>query len=168
MLRDRRIILSHLGLGLGAVLFGLGACGFEPAYGPGGTGAALYNQVRVVDPGSLDTYLLVRDLEEQLGRGENARFSLSPRMRIFAQGEAVTQSGSITRYALQGSVVYVLRDVRSDAIVYQGQVSSFTTYSAQGTNQQTVAAQRDARVRLIQILADRTVADLVTRAPVPQ
>jgi LPS-assembly lipoprotein len=55
----------------------LAACGFEPVYGPGGNGASLQNRVLVDPPSTQDGYLLVRELEEKLGRAAQPAFALS-------------------------------------------------------------------------------------------
>ena len=44
------------------------ACGFEPVYAPGGAGSALNGNVAVSAPNSTDSYLLVQNLEQRLGR----------------------------------------------------------------------------------------------------
>ncbi|MCV6586657.1 MAG: LPS assembly lipoprotein LptE [Marinibacterium sp.] len=153
---DRRLFLA----GLASGSLALAGCGFEPTYATGGTGDALRGKVQVLEPGSLETYLLVRNLEDRLGRTTMPVYTLSPALSVISQGEAVTQTGSITRYALRGTVTYVLREIGSDAVVSEGTVSAFNSYSARGSTVETVAARRDATQRLMVILADRVTAEL--------
>ena len=72
--------------------------------------------------------------------------------------------GDIERYNLVGTADYVLLDKASGAIVASGQVQNFTGYSATGTTVATLAAQRDAADRLMIILADKIVSELLVKA----
>ncbi len=149
---ERRAIL----LGAGA----LAACGFEPVYAPGGTGQALYGKIRVDAPDGVNTYLLVRRLEEQLGRAAAPEYRLSIVLTTGLQGQAITASGDITFYSVPGTARYQLIRLDDDSVAASGKVDNFTGYSATGTTAETQAAQRDARERLMTILADQIVRDL--------
>lgn len=147
--------------------FALAACGFQPAYGPGGTAGALRGKVRVDAPEGVNTYLLVRRLEEQLGRATAPTYRLSMVLSTGIQGQAITPEGAITFYSLIGSVQYVLRDIATDAAVTSGSVDNFTGYSATGTTAESLAAQRDALERLMVILADQIVRELYVSPDIP-
>ncbi|WP_424988017.1 LPS assembly lipoprotein LptE [Microbulbifer sp. S227A] len=136
------------------------ACGFEPVYGPGGGGEALYGKVRVDAPEGVNTYYLVRRLEEQLGRSTAPVYRLSMVLEIGIQGQAITPSGSITNYSVTGTITYDLREIDGGRSVETGNVTNFTGYSATGNTAETLAAQRDARERLMVILADQVVRRL--------
>lgn len=136
------------------------ACGFEPVYGPGGGGRALYGNVRVDAPQGVNTYLLVRRMEEQLGRSTDPAYRLSMVLEIGIQGQAITASGAITYYSVVGAIDYTLRDIGGARTVHEGSVTNFTGYSATGNTAETLSAQRDARERLMVILADQVVREL--------
>ena len=142
----------------------LAACGFTPVYGPGGTGTALQGKVLVDAPDDRDGYLLVRRLEERLGRAAQPEYRLSYTLGTAQQGQAVTATGDITRYAIIANAQYTLRRADDDAIVASGRVRSFTGYSATGSTVETLAAERDARERLMVILADQITARLFATA----
>lgn len=145
----------------------LAACGFEPTYGPGGQASALYGKIRVDAPDAVNTYLLVRRLEEQLGRSNDPTYRLSMVLATGTQGQAITAEGAITFYSVVGEVDYTLLDIATGAVVAKGQVDNFTGYSATGDTVETLAAQRNARERLMVILADQVARDLNTRADIP-
>ncbi|MDU9004110.1 hypothetical protein [Sedimentitalea todarodis] len=145
----------------------LAACGFQPVYGPGGGGKALYGKVRVDAPQGVNTYFLVRRMEEQLGRSADPVYRLSMVLEIGFQGQAITASGAITYYSVIGAINYALQDIASAQIVEEGRVSNFTGYSATGNTVETLAAQRDARERLMVILADQVVRELNATADLP-
>ena len=56
---------------------------------------------------------------------------------------------------------YTLRRTNSDAVFKNGKVQHFTSYSASGTTVATLAAKRDASVRLMTILADQIIDQLL-------
>ena len=160
-LSDRRTVL------LGALaLAGVGAgCGFAPAFGPGGAAEVLRGAVLVDTPDTRDAFLLTRQIEDRLGRGDAARFGLAY-MLDFTEERMVLTTGNITeRFNVVGKVTWTLTDLGSDAVLGSDTASSFTGYSTTGTTVATQAAARDARARLATILADQIVAQLMALAP---
>ena len=152
---DRRSLLLALPL-LAA------GCGFTPVYGPGGIGTELRGHILAVEPNSEEDYMLVRRLEEQLGRPADPLYLLDYRIVTAESGQAVTTSGDITRYNLVGRVFYSLVRTSDDAVMAAGDVENFTGYSASGSTVDTLSAERDAVRRLMVILADQLVAELYT------
>jgi LPS-assembly lipoprotein len=152
---DRRTILALL------AALPAAACGFAPAYGPGGPARGLTGRVALDDPGNKDAFDLVGRLEERLGRAEAPAYRLSYTISVGAVGLGVTQTGSITRYHYTGTVTYTLRQLSDDKVVASGTERNFTSYSASGTVVSTAASERDARTRLMRILADQIVTALI-------
>ena len=143
----------------------LAACGFQPVYGPGGAGTRLQGQVRVADPRTADDYAFLRRLTERLGPEEAARYELTYARRIASVGQAITPDEVTTRYSLNGTAAYTLTDAATGAVVAQGEVSNFSSYSAEGTVIATNAAEQDARGRLAVMLADQVVTRLLATVP---
>ena len=150
---DRRLFLLSA--------LALGACGFSPVYGPQGTGARLQGQIAVEAPVKQVNYLLNRRIEERLGRGAPGRYALSVRIVTESDGFGTTSDGSTTRYRLTGEANYVLRDIASNVVLAERKTVAFTGYSASGSNVATLAAERDATERLMVILADQIVDQLL-------
>ncbi|MDR9394031.1 LPS assembly lipoprotein LptE [Roseovarius sp. SYSU LYC5161] len=144
---------------------GLAGCGFTPAYGPGGSAAVLRNAVRVDAPDSRDGFQLTRALETRLGRAADARYGLSYSIRTTADPIAISANNVTLRYNLLGNVTYALRDLDDGAVVTSGKAESFTSYSASGSTVATQSAERDARARLMTILAEQIVTRLIAAAP---
>ncbi|PPB79685.1 LPS-assembly lipoprotein [Albidovulum inexpectatum] len=153
-----------MGLALGAGLM-LGACGFTPAYGPDGAARDLLGRVEVDPPGSREEFDLVARLEERLGRPQAAQYRLSFRVEIAEEGQAISQTNETNRYQVIGAVSYTLRDRETGRDLSSGRVRGFTAYSATGTAVASVASRRDARARLMRLLADRIVTRLIATAP---
>lgn len=136
------------------------ACGFEPVYSPGGSGAALHNNVLIDRPTTQDSYLLVRELEERLGRGSNPTYALSLAIATAEAVLAIDREGDTGRFNRVGTVDFSLRDVTTGQVVSSGRVESFVGYSGTGTTVETLAGQRDAQARLMNIMADKIMTRL--------
>ena len=147
----------------------LSACGFQPVYGTGGTGSALRGKVEVSAPDDVESYWLVQNLEERLGRSASSAsdYDLAVKVSTTQQGQAITASNEITRYSIIGTANYTLTNKASGQIVASGQVDNFTGYSATGSTVETLAGERDARNRLMTILADQITTQLYSTADLP-
>ena len=142
----------------------LAACGFTPAYGPGGGATRLTGAVRVQDPVDKNGFDLVERLEERLGRPEAARYDLAFTITTESVGVGITADNKITRYNLKGVVDYTLTEQATGTRVTGGRVQSFTAYSATGSTVAQLAAEEDAAYRLMRILADQITARLIGAA----
>ena len=146
----------------------LAACGFTPAYAPGGAATLLLGSVRVQDPTDKNAFDLVERLEERLGRPQDIRYDLTYTITTEAVGVGITTENEITRFNLKGVVDYTLTERASGSRVAGGRVQNFTAYSATGSTVAGLAAEEDAGLRLMRILADQIVARLIAdigRAP---
>ncbi len=137
------------------------ACGFTPAYGPGGPAAGLQGRIRVASPNDKNGFDLVDRLEERLGRPEAPAYDLSFTITTSPIGVGLTPEEAITRYHLTGTVEYSLTDRTSGARVTGGRVESFTAYSATSSTVAGLTAEEDAAFRLMRILADQIVTRLI-------
>lgn len=146
----------------------LAACGFTPAYAPGGAATALLGTVRAQDPTTKNGFDLVERLEERLGRPDNHRYDLAYTISTQAVGVGLTTDNEITRFNLNGVIDYTLSDHASGTRIAGGRVQSFTAYSATGSTVAGLSAEEDAAYRLMRILADQIVARLIaTSASLP-
>ncbi|MBL9050858.1 MAG: hypothetical protein JNK19_12175 [Tabrizicola sp.] len=139
----------------------LAACGFAPAYAPGGAATELLGTVWVQDPSDKNGFDLVERLEERLGRPEAIRYDLAYTITTEAVGVGITTDNQITRFNLKGVVDYTLTERATGARVTGGRVQSFTAYSATGSTVAGLAAEEDAAFRLMRILADQIVVRLI-------
>ncbi len=140
----------------------LAACGFSPVYGTGGTGGRLQNQVEVSEPGNTDGYLITRRLEERLGRSATPTYRLTLNVSTKRESLGVNTESNINRFNLIGEARYVLVEQGTGRVVTSGKVENFTGSSATGTTLATQAASRDARERLMVLLADQIVTKLLS------
>jgi LPS-assembly lipoprotein len=143
-----------------ALILTVSACGFEPVYGPQGTGTQLRNRVLVDRPIDREGFLLVRQLEERLGRADDPAFALGIKLSVREEARAIDPDGDIRRFHVIGEAAYSLSDTNTGAVLRSDTANNFVGYSATGTTVATLAAQRDAQARLMTILADEIVLQL--------
>lgn len=153
---DRRVFL----FGLTA----LAGCGFEPVYAPGGQAEGLRGRVRIAAPADEEGYALVERLEQRLGQPGAADLSLIADIYVSEEAVGFLPDGSISRYNVSGRVDWRLSRVTDGTEVLSGSERAFSSYSATSTTVATIFARRDARRRLMVIIADRMVQDMILRA----
>ena len=145
-----------------ASIAALASCGFQPVYGPGGSAEDLIGRIDVLPPSDEEGRALTRRLEDRLGQTQSPDLVLDADIYITEEELGVLPDGSISRFNVLGRVDWTLN--RDDAEVISGSEQSFTAYSATSTTVATIIAQRDARERLMILLADRIVANIYARA----
>ena len=142
----------------------LAACGFVPVRGPSGAAAGLQGLIDVADPDDPTGFALVRALEDRLGTSDTPRYRLAADIFLGAEGIGVTAQQNVTRTTLLARVPWRLAAL-DGAIVADGEARGFTGYSTTSTSVATLAARRDAEERLMRIVADEIVADLLATSP---
>ncbi|MCR8549325.1 LPS assembly lipoprotein LptE [Salipiger sp. P9] len=141
----------------------LAGCGFTPAYGPQGGGSALLGSIALEEPANRYGYDFNSRFEERLGRASGP-YALKIRLETQSQGLGSLADGQTTRYRLVGRVFYTLTPVGSEEALIAGRTNAFTSYSATGSTAATQAAERDAKRRLMVILADQVIDRLLLDA----
>lgn len=142
----------------------LAACGFAPAYAPGGAGDRLGGRIDLGVPDTPEGFLLRARLEDRLGRATAPVARLDVGIAIDVEPAAVTPERAITRYDLDGRAAWRLADAGGRTLA-EDIARAFTGYSATGTTIATRAAEADARARLMVLLADAIVARLLALPP---
>ncbi len=137
----------------------IAACGFEPVYAPGGAGSALNGKVAVSAPKTVESYLLVQNLEQRLGRSATSgnEYALNVRVSTVSRRAAITTTNETNRYTIEGGANFSLKSNETGQVLASGEVSDFVGYSAAGSTVSTLADERDARERLMVILSDQIV-----------
>lgn len=156
---DRRTVLCLL------AALPLAACGFTPAYAPGGAAAGLRGRIAVQEPDNRDTFLLVQQLEQRLGRAEAPTHELRYTVSTNSNTGGFTTDGDITRYQLFGSANWTLNKREGGGRVAGGTARSFTSWSTTGSTVAGLTAEEDAARRLMVILADQIASQIIATAP---
>jgi LPS-assembly lipoprotein len=151
---DRRVLL----IGLAA----LTGCGFAPVYAPGNRAHGLRGRIDIAEPADEEGFALVRRLEDRLGQSAGGDLTLNAEIRLDEDAVGFLPDGSISRYNVLGQVSWSLSDGAGPQLA--GSEQSFTSYSATSTTVATIVAQRNAHDRLMIVLADRIVADILAGA----
>lgn len=142
----------------------LAACGFTPAYGPQGSARGLQGAVRVAAPADKSGFDLVQRLEERLDQPSAPRFDLTYTITTSANRVGITPDNTIQRFHLTGTVDWSLISIQTGERVSGGQVQNFAAYSATGSTVAGLAAEDDAKTRLMRMLADQIVTRLLATA----
>ncbi|MGY6697086.1 MAG: LPS assembly lipoprotein LptE [Roseinatronobacter sp.] len=155
LLSERRRLL------LGLAALPIAACGFTPAYAPGGAGRDLRAQVLLRDPVTSAEFDFVAAMDTRLGRPASPRFGLDYTISTSERGAAQVAGLGETRITLFGEVSYRLNDLATGDMVTQGRLRNFTNYSTTDTQLATLRAQEDAEARLMRLLADQVATRLI-------
>ncbi len=142
-------------------LAALAGCGFAPLHGPEGTARNLRGRISVLAPADEEGWALVRRLEDRLGTPQEADLVLAAQIRIGETAVGFLSGGEISRFNVEGQVDWQLTD-STGAEVLTGRERGFTSYAATSTTVATTSARRDARRRLMVILADQ-IATIILR-----
>lgn len=154
-LPDRRTVIVS-----GLALLGLAACGFTPAYAPGGPAASLQGAFLLAEPDDKLGFDFVERMEERLGRGTSARYDVSYDIDTRTVGIGEQRNNTTTRFNITGSIDWGVTDRTTGTRVTGGTVTNFTSYSATGSTVASLSAQEDAQYRLMRSLADQIVTRL--------
>lgn len=144
--------------------FVLAACGFAPAYAPGGPGERLRGRIAVKAPDTPEGFRLRAALEERLGApgSGSATLTVTPRLTASRSGR-LPGAGSV-RERLDGRAAWQL--VGADGgLLAQDEAQGFTGSTVTGPAVSVRTAESDARERLLSLLADRIVAQLLLLPP---
>jgi len=141
----------------------LGACGFQPMYGPAGGGAAI-GPVQVSEIEGKAGHVLKTELDRILAVENNG----APPMRLeITLLEQVTQLGirrdeSATRAEIRLTANYVLTPPNNGRIM-RGSVFTVVNYDIPSAAFGEITAQDDARERAAETMAQRFRAELAMR-----
>lgn len=151
-------------LALGAAL-ALSACGFTPVYGPQGIAQGLRGEILVAEPSDRLGFVFVARMEDRLGQPQSAPYLLDFRIQTEREGVGITPARETTRFNVLGRIDYTLTDRATGTELKRGKVENFTGYSATGSIVGTISATEDAAERLMVILADQLMTELIVTAP---
>ena len=151
---DRRSLM----LGLAAAVAG---CGFAPAYGPTGPAQGLRDRIKADPPVTRNDFDFVAAFENAMGRSAAPAYRLAYQISVYTQSLAVTPEGSILRYNYVGAVTFQVIDIATGATLTQGSTNSFTASAATRSTIAAAASETDATTRLMQILSDQTITQLL-------
>jgi LPS-assembly lipoprotein len=144
----------------------LAACGFAPAYAPGGAGNRLRGRVAVAPPDTPDGYRLGARLEDRLGLAAAPAATLEVEVAVEEAVAAEGLDGDPVRRHLRGRAPWRLV-APSGAVLAQGEEAGFTASADSGEVVAARAAEADARERLMVLLADRIVTQLLLLEDLP-
>jgi len=152
-----KVLLSRISQMLlaGTIAIGLAACGFTPVYGTNSQSAQALSDIQIAPPNNQAEYLLVRNLEDHWGQNPNAGMLLKYNLQLYDEGVSALGAARAQRI---GTVAYRVISLTTDEIIATGFVENFVGYTTDN-----LSIDRDATERLMQILADQTITDLMIK-----
>jgi len=143
------------------VLLLLGACGFEPVYAPSTSTNSVRNNFDLSAPTDRGTYQFYHNLKGQISDNPQAQYALSYTISQSATNAATDADGKSHRGVLKGSLAYRITRKINGETVKTGNVKGFTSYSELASSVTSDAAGCDATKRLMKILSDNLVDELM-------
>ena len=147
-------------IGFWALLL-LGACGFEPVYAQSTSTNSVRNNFDLLAPTDRGTYQFYHNLKGQISDNPQAQYALSYTISQSATNAATDADGKSHRGVLKGSLAYRITRKINGQTVKTGNVKGFTSYSALASSVASDAAGRDSTKRLMKILSDNLVDELM-------
>lgn len=141
------------------------SCGFTPVYEPGSQSKDTLADISVAPPrGNRANYLFVRELESRIGRNLNGGKRLEHSIRLSEQGLGAF-GRERNRVQIVGNVTYTVVSVDDNRSLFRGGVSNFVTFIVEDNITSSVRA--DSMERLMKILVDQTVTQVMARLSEP-
>jgi LPS-assembly lipoprotein len=149
--RRRRALIGALLLG-SALVSGLGACGFRPLLyrEHGGDIQAELAAIRVAGLngrlGQLLRNALLDDLDPT-STGAAERYVLAVNLQRDTKALAIQLDNSISRYNLELTAIFQLRDAADGRVIYRSSVRRIASYNQRRAPFATLTAEKDAERR---------------------
>ncbi len=152
--------------------FGLAGCGFTPLYAPthdatarAGSGDVAATLATIaIAPGEtrLDQVVRNRLIAALTPRGYpgDPRYRLEFALAEQVEGFAFRPDRAVTRERIEIRAHFVLVDAASEKTVVEGDSTAWSSYDVVQSDFANISAQRDARRRAANVLADRIAARL--------
>jgi LPS-assembly lipoprotein len=160
-MRPNPFMRSHLVAACVALLLlALAGCGYQPLYGTTDKGStvddlALVNVKPVRDRAGQEMHNYLRDSLNPTGRpGAMARYDLDIDLTEAREALAIRTDETATRYNLNQTATFQLRDLDTGRIVLSGSSKAAVSYNVLRNDFNNVVAENDARRRGVQEIAD--------------
>ena len=140
------------------------SCGYEPIYGPYGSFKNLDGNVSIQAPSDRAGYVMYHQLDNRLKDSDDGEYKLSFNISETSSRAAIDQNGRAHRALLEGFATYDFRRTSDNKTIIKGRVHGFTGYSTLATSVASHASSRDATERLMTMLADKIIYELVLAA----
>jgi LPS-assembly lipoprotein len=149
-------------------LLTLSACGFQPVYQTGAQSTAAAGfalpalQIEKI-PGR-DGQILQTALEDGLNpqgmTPAEAHYTLSASLNTQKTPVVIELDGRISRFNLRHDVRFSVKDLRTGAVVHRGRAKRVSSYNVALSDFSTFMAERDARKRGLEVLAEQIIMQL--------
>ncbi len=140
------------------------ACGFTPAYAPRGSGSRLNGRIMLRVPDTPEGFRLRARLEDRLGRATTPNAILHVEVSTESRAALTDSDGEVVRTQLGGRASWHLASAAGMTLA-EGEEIAFIGFSGTDDEGTTRVANQQARDRLMALIADRIVAELLLLSP---
>ena len=142
---------------------GCASCGFTPVYAPGSKTATELSDITIAPPkNDVASFIFVKELEDRIGRNLNGGKVLKHDIWIFEEGAGLIGAD---RIRVIGKVTYEVVSAKDGSSLFGGSVENFVGFSI--LNNITTFVRKDATERLMTILVDQLVTQLMMTVAAP-
>ena len=148
-----------------ALLFGvfIASCAFEPAWiAEDNKIKILWQRVHIKEPITSNEFRLNRYLASRIGHAKDAEFFLEYELSTETKRTALSFDGKAYRIRILGEVKFSLLHNKKNTIVFSSSVKDSLGYSDAILAETDQASERDAYKRLMVLLGDRIVDELLS------
>ena len=148
-----------------ALLFSLfiASCSFEPAWiAEDNKTKILWQRVHIKEPITNNEFRLNRYLESRIGHAKDAEFFLEYELSTETKRTALSFDGKAYRIRILGEVKFSLLHNKKNTIMFSSSVKDNLGYSDAILALTDQASERDAYERLMVLLGDRIVDELLS------
>ena len=148
-----------------ALLFGvfIASCDFEPAWiAKDNKIKVLWQKVNLKEPITSNEFRLNRYLASRIGDAKDAEFSLEYELFTETKRTALSYDGKAYRFRILGEIKFSLLHSEKDTVLLSSSVKDSLGYSDAILAVTDQASERDAYKRLMVLLGDRIVDELLS------
>ena len=144
----------------------IAGCSFEPAWIAGNNKAKIFWQkIDLKEPKTSNEFHLNRYLVSRVGGAEDAEFFLKYELFTKTKRTALSFDGKAYRIRIHGEVIFSLIDSNKNVVLVSSSVKDSLGYSDAILAVTDQASERDAYARLMVLLGDKIVDELLRSEP---
>ena len=137
-------------------------CGFKPIHDNGVQSVRFKQTIKIDTPTNENEFLIREHLFRLLGKSIENRYLLSFSTNILSTTGIVTKQNQTTRYILNSTTNYQIKDISTGSIIFTGTVFGNSSYSSNinTTNYSSDISRQNSIERLSKFTAEKIVAEI--------
>lgn len=139
-----------------ALLFFVSACGFTPIYS-NSTSYELTKQISIQEPKTQDEFILYSNLINRFDDTDDTddKYILNYEISTSKEDRALNFEGTVHRVEISGSVLFALKDKKTEDEIISDSEQMYLSYSNSGSTAAILNAEKTTKKQLITLLAEK-------------